>query len=175
MCSVKVESAGLGNRPGFTSANIARITSSLHLDGPPMFACMEERRAIVAEDDAAIASLISAVLEDEGFSVSIAKHGAEALQLIMEGPPDLLITDLAMPVMTGVELIEELVRGGVGIPVVVISARQNLVSEVTGLPVVAVVRKPFDIDELVTVANAALATQRQGRNRHTPRRSDPAT
>ncbi len=63
---------------------------------------------LVVDDDAGIRRMIAAVLEDEGYRVRLADHGREALDRIAEHPPQLVVLDLQMPVMSGWELHEQL-------------------------------------------------------------------
>lgn len=91
--------------------------------------------------------LLRMVLEPEGFEVVEAHHGAAALALVKEVEPDLVLTDVMMPVMNGRELVERL-RADVDtatIPILAISANAN--ASVAGAD--ATLRKPFDLDALI--------------------------
>jgi two-component system chemotaxis response regulator CheY len=94
--------------------------------------------------------LLRMLFESEGFDVVEAHHGAAALDRVGEHQPDLVVTDLMMPVMNGRELVERLRAdaGTAGIPILVLSSSRNI--EVAGAD--AALRKPFDIDALLDTA-----------------------
>jgi CheY-like chemotaxis protein len=58
-------------------------------------------RVLVVEDDSAILDLLRDLLADEGYSISAARNGAEALEQVREAPPDVILLDMLMPVMDG--------------------------------------------------------------------------
>lgn len=106
---------------------------------------------LVVDDEIGIARLLEDVLVDEGHVVLLASNGADALTVMNESPPSVVLTDFMMPVMDGVALLEamgahpELSR----IPVVLMSSMpETMVAERTSR-YVAFVRKPFNIFELV--------------------------
>ena len=63
---------------------------------------------LVADDDAAIRSLLTDLLQAEGYSTSTAKSGTEVMRLARSEPPDLIILDLRMPDLTGIEIMRRL-------------------------------------------------------------------
>ena len=81
-------------------------------------------KILVVEDNAEIRNTIVALLNHEGFKVSFAENGAEALQRVLDGRPDVVVLDLMMPVMSGWEFMERLTTalGVTAPPVVVLSA-----------------------------------------------------
>ena len=83
--------------------------------------------ALVVDDSMLIRHTVCRFLEEHGFEVETATNGLEAVALLDSHLPDLIITDMQMPKMTGPELITELKRRGQtrGIPVVVISGRES--------------------------------------------------
>ncbi len=107
-------------------------------------------RVLVAEDDAAIRDVVALALEAEGYVVTTARDGAEALDAALHDPPDLLLTDQAMPRLTGLELITRLraVAPCRQLPVLLISAAPP---RIPPLPRLAVLAKPFDLDRLLRV------------------------
>src|SRR5262245_47622338 len=97
--------------------------------------------------------LLSDLLTGEGYDVTIASSGSQALSLMTERPPDVLITDLFMPGMNGIALRTLMLRRPelAAIPVVVLSAFWHRPGET--LEVAAVLEKPLNIDRLLeTVA-----------------------
>jgi CheY-like chemotaxis protein len=110
------------------------------------------RKVLVVDDESDMRFLLRMVLEPEGFEVVEAHHGAVALELVKEEQPDLVVTDLMMPVMNGRELIERLRADAqtAGIPIIVLSA--NASTPVAGAD--AALSKPFDIDALLDTARS---------------------
>jgi CheY-like chemotaxis protein len=107
---------------------------------------------LLAEDQDVMRTLARRSLEKWGYRVLVAAHGAEALALARahEGPIHLLLTDLAMPQMDGVELAGELTRLRPGTRVIVMSAHvdQARVDQVQSVPGAAFLAKPFAMDAL---------------------------
>jgi len=123
---------------GILIAALLRMRSSKHV--------------LVVEDDASIRHLLEQVLRDAGYSVSTASNGAQALQFLSTGSPELLLLDLMMPDMNGWELLRCIATCGdlAAVPVLVVSAAgANGLSEAQDLGAPAFLPKPFDIDELL--------------------------
>jgi two-component system chemotaxis response regulator CheY len=115
-------------------------------------------RILVVDDEPAQRSLLRRILERAGHEVSDAGDGAAALQAVRESPPDLVVTDMMMPVMGGAELIRRLrcEPATAGIPILAASGDSHLSAGAD-----AVVAKPYPWDHLVEVADALL---REGRD-----------
>ena len=112
---------------------------------------MGKPRVLVVDDEPTIRDLVSMVLEEEGYEVTRAEHGQQALSVIESDPPDLVVSDVWMPCLDGLSLAHRLVKRG--IPVVLMSAMRNRVD----LPGVPVIEKPFDLDRLLQAAISAMA------------------
>lgn len=109
-------------------------------------------KILVVDDESSMRFLLRMVFETGGFEVTEAHHGAAALERVAEGLPDLVVTDLMMPVMTGRDLVKRL-RGDpetAGIPILVLSANRN----VTVAGADAALHKPFEPDELLEAARS---------------------
>lgn len=109
---------------------------------------------LIAEDEQAIAAIVCSVVEDAGFLPVVARNGREALALARSARPALIITDLMMPYLTGVELIaalraEEEETGSPHIPVILMTAANPPMARSAGAD--KVLYKPFDIDALETL------------------------
>ncbi len=79
-------------------------------------------RVLIAEDSATQAQQLQFMLEDAGFSVELASNGAEAVAAINRQVPDIVVTDLEMPEMNGLQLVEAVYRDHPGLPVVLMTA-----------------------------------------------------
>ena len=107
-------------------------------------------RILVVDDEVQITRVLRAALQSNGYEVSIAQNGAEALTLYLEEPPDLVITDLSMPEMNGVELTRE-IRQRATTPIIVVSVRNQESAKIQALDEGAddYITKPFGIQELL--------------------------
>src|SRR6266849_4934786 len=94
-----------------------------------MAAVGEKPKILVVDDEAQIARVLKTTLSARGYSIRTASDGDDALQVMKSWTPDLVITDLRMPNMDGVELCRHL-RAKSGIPIIVLSATQPLESDV---------------------------------------------
>ncbi|MBN1226788.1 MAG: response regulator [Deltaproteobacteria bacterium] len=68
---------------------------------------MDAKRILIVDDEINMCSIIQDILTDEGYEVMIAENGSEALQVVRKITPDLIITDINMPCMGGLELLRE--------------------------------------------------------------------
>ena len=117
-------------------------------------------RILVVEDDANLRVVIRMVLERAGYNVVEARDGVAAVESIRAEPPDLIIADLTMPVMSGAELVDE-VRSNPAttlIPIVLMTGRQ--VALATSQRVDAVVTKPFEPADLLALIDRVFHADR---------------
>jgi two-component system, OmpR family, alkaline phosphatase synthesis response regulator PhoP len=117
-------------------------------------------RILVAEDDADIASLVAHYLEKAGFEATVVGSGREVLPLLRREPPDLLLLDLMLPGLSGLEVCRA-VRADVntaGIPVIMLTARGEESDRIVGLELGAddYITKPFSPNEVVARVRALL-------------------
>jgi DNA-binding response OmpR family regulator len=136
----------------------------------------ETRRKILCiEDDRETAALIAEELIDRGYEVSIAHDGHEGLAAILKNTPDLVLSDISMPVMSGFELLERLTALAPRfskMPFVFLTALTDRDNELKGRQLGAddYVTKPIDFDVLATIVTARLAGV--ARNELWPKRID---
>lgn len=107
-------------------------------------------KILLADDDPQILRALRITLTARGYEVVTAVDGKEALNAIIAGHPDLVILDLGMPGLTGIEVIQG-VRGWSSLPILVVSGRSDAADKVDALDAGAddYVTKPFVIDELL--------------------------
>jgi DNA-binding response OmpR family regulator len=115
-------------------------------------------RVLLAEDDAAIAEPLARALRREGYEVDVRADGPNALGHAQSGVVDLLVLDLGLPGMDGLEVCRRLRSDGHGFPVLVLTARADEVDTVVGLDAGAddYVTKPFRLAELLARVRALL-------------------
>ena len=134
---------------------------------------------LLAEDNDDVAMLICNMLRDNGYSVTRAVDGQEALEMLREELPDMLITDIAMPRMDGLELMRSVRADDTMccLPIVVVSARVEDHERLDGISAGAEVylAKPFINEELLLVVEKLLEQRRRLRKMFTNSRSDDET
>jgi two-component system response regulator MprA len=129
------------------------------INPPPSTAPNEEMpapRILLIEDEPDIASFLRRGLIYKGYSVDVAGRGEEGLAIARDRPPDLVILDLMLPDIDGVEVCQRLRQGGEA-PVIMLTARDTVADKVAGLDAGAddYLTKPFAFDELLARVRAA--------------------
>ena len=114
-------------------------------------------RIMVVDDDANICEIMRLYLEKEGFDVTLAHNGADALAKFEVAPPDLMILDIMMPQIDGWQVCRE-VRKKSALPIIMLTAKGELFDKVLGLELGAddYVSKPFEAKEVVARVKAVL-------------------
>ena len=113
---------------------------------------------LIAEDDPGIASILRLILEDEGYSVALARDGSEALEKARELHPDLILLDVVLPKVDGRGVATELTKEmGTGRPAIILLSASSKLSELADeLGVEGFVTKPFEPDDIVLVSRRHL-------------------
>lgn len=119
-------------------------------------------RILVAEDEANIRQGLVATLESEGYAVTAAADGAQALKLFPQEKFDLVLLDIMMPKASGYDVCRELRARGAAVPVVFLTAKGEEIDKVVGLKLGAddYVTKPFGVHELLARIEAVLRRSR---------------
>src|SRR5262245_31886493 len=122
-----------------------------------MVTTAEKSRVLVVDDEPQITRVLRTVLSSQGYQVRVAAEGETALSSFTEWRPELVITDLYMPRMDGVELCRR-IRAVSTVPIIVLSVKGEERTKVEALDSGAddYVTKPFGIDELLARVRAAL-------------------
>jgi two-component system OmpR family response regulator len=128
-----------------------------------------EARLLVVEDEEMILELLSGSLRFAGFDVVTAVSGAEALRAVRASRPDLVLLDVMLPDGDGFEVVRRLRSSGPDVPVIFVTARDEVHERVAGLAMGAddYVTKPFSLDEVLERIRAVL--RRTGRAAAKPR------
>ena len=121
------------------------------------------RRILLVEDDATLRQALTFNLTREGYEVSAAGDGEAALEAARNQRLDLVLLDVMLPGLSGVEVLRVLRREGVATPVIILSAKGDEIDRVVGLKVGAddYVTKPFSRPELLARIEAVLRRQRR--------------
>jgi two-component system response regulator AtoC len=131
----------------------------------------EPARILVVDDEPNICQVLSAVLRKDGHQVEVSRDGEEALALLEKTPVDLLITDVIMNNVSGVELLQRVQAASPQTPVVMMTAYGTIKSAVDAIKLGAFdyLAKPFDMEQMKAVVRKALAQRREMRAREAPR------
>ncbi len=123
---------------------------------------MQQSRILVADDDREIVNLVSDCLEEEGFKVHKAYNGLQALDMLDKEKFSLLILDIMMPEIDGIEICRQ-IRGIYDIPILFLSAKTREIDKVIGLEIGAddYITKPFSVNELVARVKAHLRREKR--------------
>ena len=128
---------------------------------------MSEETVLVVDDEEAIAEAVRARLESEGFRVLVAFDGPQAIELHAEHHPDLVVLDLMLPGMDGLEVCKQIQRDG-WTPVLMLTAKAEEADKVVGFAVGAddYLTKPFSLRELASRVKAILRRMERIRSTH---------
>ena len=122
---------------------------------------------LIADDEANLRKVLRALLEREGYKAVGVSDGPAALEAIQAGGVDILITDLRMPTMTGLDLLQAVKTFDPALPVILITAHGSVDTAVSALKLGAFdyITKPFDKDELKLAVRKAAAVRHIGQSR----------
>ena len=115
-------------------------------------------KILIVEDEKKVASFIKRGLEEELFHVDTASNGKEGLELVLHGEYDLIISDIMMPQMNGIQMVKELRNNNVETPVLLLTIKDSTKDKVEGLDSGAddYLTKPFAFEELIARVRALL-------------------
>ena len=112
---------------------------------------------LIADDDPDFVNNLKDVLQDEGFMVYQASDGSEAVERVQKGDVDILILDLRMPILNGLETFQSLKEKGVALPTIIVTAyadsEGNALKKLKAHCVNGILKKPFDPECLINILN----------------------
>lgn len=119
-------------------------------------------KILILEDNAILAQGLRSVIEEAGYSVDLLMDGSQAIAWLQTGQYDLLMLDLGLPGMDGIEILRYLRRRNNPIPVIIITARDRLDQRISGLEEGAddYLCKPFSLEEVVARVRAVIRRSR---------------
>ena len=122
-------------------------------------------RLLIVEDEQGMAEGLRGLLERQGYAVDLAADGSTGLDCALSGLYDLVIMDIMLPELDGLEVLSRLRRAGVETPVLMLTARSNVEDRIRGLDHGAddYLTKPFDTGELLARVRVALRLNRYSR------------
>ena len=126
-----------------------------------MAASQGAAKILVAEDDADTRFLIQRVLENQGYAVTVAADGLEALARLTSQPFDLILSDVNMPNLDGLKLMEMKAQKKIATPVILFTAEEEGEAQALALGAEDYIKKPVAKDVIVALVRRALASQRR--------------
>jgi two-component system nitrogen regulation response regulator NtrX len=117
---------------------------------------------LIVDDEPTILQSLSGLLTDEGFEVITADNGYEALKIIDAEAPDMVLLDIWMPGIDGIETLKEIKKSNANLPVIIITGHGNVETAVkaTKLGAYDLIEKPLNIDKVIVAINNALNFRR---------------
>lgn len=116
------------------------------------------KRILVVEDEAQIARVLQMELEYEGYDVLVENNGRSGLETALKGDVDLVLLDVMLPQLSGIEVLRRLRKTNEQLPVILLTARNSTFDKVSGLDQGAndYITKPFEIEELLARVRVSL-------------------
>ena len=140
---------------------------------------MMSNKILVVDDEPNLLRVISYALESEGYTVITAENGVDALEKVTQEQPSLVILDVKLPLLSGVEVCRQLRSNPdmQGLPIIMLSARIQVTDKITGLKAGAdeYITKPVDTDELVARVTALLERTRRLQETQVPKKGTVLT
>lgn len=119
---------------------------------------MENQKVLIVDDQNGIRVLLTEVFSSEGYQTFNASNGKLALEIVKDESPDLVLLDMKIPGMDGLEILKHIKKIDTGIKVIMMTAygELDMIKEATECGALMHFTKPFDIDELRSVVHAEL-------------------
>ena len=117
---------------------------------------MSNPNILLVEDEAKLAQFIELELKYEGYNVTVVNDGLSGLSNARESDPDLILLDWMLPGMSGVDICKRLRQTGNNVPIILLTAKDDIGDRVAGLDAGAddYIVKPFNLEELLTRVRA---------------------
>jgi DNA-binding NtrC family response regulator len=117
---------------------------------------------LIVDDELNMRLVLQAMLKKEGYEVAAASDGLEAMKILKTGPVDVVVTDLKMPNLDGLGLLDRMIREYPSVPVIIITAHGTVATAVDALKKGAFdyISKPFEQEDLKNVIEKAIRTRR---------------
>jgi two-component system KDP operon response regulator KdpE len=118
-------------------------------------ACVTKPKVLLVDNEKGIVNFLKLKLKISGFEVETCSTGEECLEMLPEVTPDIILLDIGLPGIDGIEVLRRL-RKFSEVPVIILSGRHSVPEEAVAAGASAFIRKPFDLDELVKQMKALL-------------------
>jgi two-component system alkaline phosphatase synthesis response regulator PhoP len=122
-----------------------------------------KEKILIIEDEVDLVKGLKLNLADEGYDIDLAYDGVEGLRKALEDRPDLIVLDIMLPGMNGLDICRELRRKNIGIPIIMLTAKGEEIDKVVGLEVGSddYITKPFSLREFLSRVKAHLRREKR--------------
>ncbi len=122
---------------------------------------------LIVEDEPSLIFTLRDTLENEGYQTLIAENGTQALEIVQQNKPDLMILDVMLPGMSGFDVCKKIREQKLMFPIIILTARDQEIDKVTGLNIGAddYITKPFGVKELLARIQARLRRSEEYRKK----------
>ncbi|WP_339060850.1 response regulator [Tepidibacillus marianensis] len=119
---------------------------------------MKDKKVLIVDDQFGIRVLLYEVFGKEGYQTFQAANGKEALQIVQNGSPDIVLLDMKIPGMDGLEILKRIKKIDRNIKVIMMTAygELDMINEATKLGAITHITKPFDIDQVRAIVRDQL-------------------
>jgi DNA-binding response OmpR family regulator len=123
-----------------------------------------DEKILIIEDEEDLVKGLKLNLVDEGYRIDWAADGEEGLRMALEESPDLILLDIMMPKMNGLDVCREIRKKGLNVPIIMLTAKGEEIDKVVGLEIGAddYMTKPFSVRELLARIKAHLRRESRG-------------
>jgi DNA-binding NtrC family response regulator len=120
---------------------------------------LEEKRVLIVDDDRDIVKIVQTMLEDRGWGISAAYSGTEALDKVASQKPDVILLDIMMPEMNGIEVLKRIRKLDANARIIMITAFGDVESYLDSMELGAFeyINKPFETEELLELIERVVA------------------
>ncbi len=127
-----------------------------------------KEKILLAEDEKELAKAVKAILNYSNYDVEVAYNGEEAINFVKEKVFDIIIMDIMMPVMDGIDALKEMRKMGIHTPVILLTAKSQIDDKVEGLDAGAndYLTKPFDKKELLARIRALIRSDNEKKHKY---------
>jgi two-component system response regulator (stage 0 sporulation protein F) len=127
---------------------------------------MDQKKILIVDDQLGIRLLLIEVFNNAGYQTFQASNGKAALEIVKKDPPDLVLLDMKIPGMDGLEILKHIKKINASIKVIMMTAygELDLIKEATDHGALMHFTKPFDIDELILAVNMQFIEPRPPKN-----------
>jgi DNA-binding NtrC family response regulator len=119
----------------------------------------EKRKVLIVDDDRDIVSIVSTILRGKGWDITAAYSGQEALEAVTSSKPDIILLDIMMPEMNGIEVLKRIKKIDADARIIMITAFGDVESYLDSMELGAYeyINKPFETDELLEMIDRVAA------------------
>jgi DNA-binding response OmpR family regulator len=124
-----------------------------------------KNNVLIVDDDASVRKALGRVLEEEGYAVTLAADGREALERFEAGPVNLLLLDIGLPIRNGWDTFERITSQAPAFPIIIITGKANQYDMAVAAGVGALMEKPLDVPKLLKTIQELLMESPEDRLR----------